>query len=52
LTYDAVAAGRTPQEIPVGARDQMKAALRQNAPRVYFDGAVRLLLKNEPDVLK
>jgi hypothetical protein len=30
----------------------MKAALRQNAPRVYFDGAVRLLLKDEPDVLK
>jgi ribulose-5-phosphate 4-epimerase/fuculose-1-phosphate aldolase len=52
LTYDALAAGRTPQEIPVGARDQMKAALRQNAPRVYFDGAVRLLLKDEPDVLK
>ena len=52
LTYDILAAGRTPQELPVAARDQMKAALRQNAPRAYWDGAVRQLLKDEPDVLK
>ncbi len=52
FTYDILAAGRTPQEIPAEHRPALKAALRQNTPRAYWDGAVRLLLAAEPEVLE
>jgi len=52
LTYDIIAARVDPVEVPAGARAEMKVALRQNAPRAYWDGAVRLLLANEPEVLQ
>ena len=52
LTYDIFAARLGPIEVPADARAEMKAALRQNAPRAYWDGAVRMLLADEPEVLE
>jgi ribulose-5-phosphate 4-epimerase/fuculose-1-phosphate aldolase len=52
FTYDVLAAGRDPVEVPVEARAQLKPVLRQNTPRAYWDGAVRLLLRDEPEVLQ
>jgi ribulose-5-phosphate 4-epimerase/fuculose-1-phosphate aldolase len=52
FTYDIIAAGRTPEEIPAEQRPELKAALRQNAPQAYWDGAARLLLANEPEALE
>ena len=52
LTTDILLAGRTPEEVPAAARPPMKDALRRNAPRVYWEGAVRDLLATDPDVLE
>ncbi len=51
LTYGVVAAGREPVEVPDDRRPELKAALLQNTPRAYWDGAVRRLLAVEPEVL-
>ncbi len=51
LTYDAITAGREPNEIPADARATLKPMLRQNTPQAYWDGAVRVLLRAEPKVL-
>jgi ribulose-5-phosphate 4-epimerase/fuculose-1-phosphate aldolase len=51
FTYDALAAGREPKELPGNARAALKPLLRQNTPQAYWDGAVRLLLRDEPEVL-
>lgn len=51
LTYDTLAAGRAPNPVPAGARAALKPALQQNTPLAYWDGAVRLLLRDEPEVL-
>jgi ribulose-5-phosphate 4-epimerase/fuculose-1-phosphate aldolase len=51
LTYDAITAGREPSEIPADARATLKGLLRQNTPQAYWDGAVRLLLRAEPEAL-
>jgi ribulose-5-phosphate 4-epimerase/fuculose-1-phosphate aldolase len=51
LTYDAITAGREPNEIPADARATLKPMLRQNTPQAYWDGAVRVLLRAEPEVL-
>ncbi len=51
LTYDVLAAGREPIELPTDARAALKPILRQNTPRAYWDGAVRRLLRDEPEVL-
>ena len=51
FTYDVIAAGRTAREIPADARAALKPLLRQNTPQAYWDGAVRLLLRDEPEVL-
>ena len=51
FTYDLLVVGRTPSKIPAGQRAELKATLLQNAPRAYWDGAVRLLLAREPEVL-
>ena len=52
FTYHILATGRTPDEIPADQRAELKAALRQNTPRAYWDGAARLLIKQEPEVLE
>ena len=52
LTYDVLATGRAPREIPAEQRPGLKAALLQNTPRAYWDGAARLLLADEPQVLE
>ena len=51
FTYDLLVVGRTPSKIPQQQRSELKAALLQNAPGAYWDGAVRLLLAHEPEVL-
>ncbi len=51
FTYDALRAGREPAEVPSAARPALKAALRQNTPRAYWEGAARQLLRDEPEVL-
>jgi len=51
FTFDAIVAGHEPKEIPADARAALKPLLRQNTPRAYWDGAVRLLLRDEPEVL-
>jgi len=52
LTYDVLRAGRDPVEVPAEARATLKPVLRQNTPRAYWDGAVRLLLRTEPETLE
>jgi ribulose-5-phosphate 4-epimerase/fuculose-1-phosphate aldolase len=51
MTYDALAAGHSAAELPVAARTGLKELLQQNTPQAYWDGAVRLLLRDEPEVL-
>jgi ribulose-5-phosphate 4-epimerase/fuculose-1-phosphate aldolase len=51
LTFDALVVGHKPMEVPGDARRTLQAALRQNTPQAYWDGAVRQLLRSEPDVL-
>jgi len=51
FTYDVIAAHREPVEVPAAERADLKANLRQNAPLAYWDGAVRRLLREEPEVL-
>jgi ribulose-5-phosphate 4-epimerase/fuculose-1-phosphate aldolase len=51
MTYDTIAAGRKPEEIPADARAELKPLLRQNTPQAYWDGAIRMLLRDEPEVL-
>ena len=38
-------------EMPADARAALKPLLHQNTPQAYWDGAVRLLLRDEPEVL-
>ena len=52
FTYDTLAAGREPRELSADARAALAPALRQNTPRAYWEGAVRLLLRDEPEVLE
>jgi ribulose-5-phosphate 4-epimerase/fuculose-1-phosphate aldolase len=52
FTYDIYAARLAPMEVPAAERPELQAALRQNAPRAYWDGAVRQLLAREPEVLE
>jgi ribulose-5-phosphate 4-epimerase/fuculose-1-phosphate aldolase len=51
LTFDALVVGHKPMEVPGDARRTLQAALRQNTPQAYWDGAVRQLLRSEPEVL-
>lgn len=51
MTYDTLVAGRPPTELPADARAALKPVLRQNTPQAYWDGAVRLLLRDEPEVV-
>jgi ribulose-5-phosphate 4-epimerase/fuculose-1-phosphate aldolase len=52
FTVDALALGRTPRPIPKEQQRELQHALRQNAPGAYWEGAVRLLLREEPEVLE
>ncbi len=49
--YDTMVAGVTPRAIAPAARAQIKAGLKMGCPPVFFDGAVRQLLRSEPEVL-
>jgi ribulose-5-phosphate 4-epimerase/fuculose-1-phosphate aldolase len=51
LTYDVLAAGRTPTEIPPEQRAPLKKLLDEVTGRAYWEGAVRMLIAREPDVL-
>jgi len=51
LTYDILALGRTPTEIPAAQRPELKSMLRQNTPLAYWDGAARQLLVHEPETV-
>jgi ribulose-5-phosphate 4-epimerase/fuculose-1-phosphate aldolase len=51
FTYDIFVARLGPVEVPAAHRAELQAALRQNAPSAYWDGAVRQLLAAEPEVL-
>jgi ribulose-5-phosphate 4-epimerase/fuculose-1-phosphate aldolase len=52
LTYDILRAGRTPTEIPREQRPAIKELLQRVTGRAYWEGAVRMLLAREPDVLE
>ncbi len=51
ITYDVLALGREPREIPAPVRPAMKASLLERAADVYWAGAVRKLLAAEPETL-
>jgi ribulose-5-phosphate 4-epimerase/fuculose-1-phosphate aldolase len=51
LAYDVMVSGRDPLPIAPGIMKGMKASLLERAVDVYWAGAVRLLLRDEPDVL-
>jgi ribulose-5-phosphate 4-epimerase/fuculose-1-phosphate aldolase len=50
--YDTMVAGRKPKAIPAEIRAVMKPGLKVGAAPIYWDGAVRQLLRREPDVLE
>jgi ribulose-5-phosphate 4-epimerase/fuculose-1-phosphate aldolase len=52
FTYDILRAGREPIELPAAERAAMQAVLKGSALRAYWEGAVRLLLAREPEVLQ
>ena len=52
LAYDVMLTGRDPLTISPGVMKGMKASLLERAADVYWAGAVRLLLREEPDVLE
>lgn len=51
LSYDVMALGREPLAMARGQMVGMKASLLERGALVYFAGAVRQLLRDEPDVL-
>jgi ribulose-5-phosphate 4-epimerase/fuculose-1-phosphate aldolase len=51
LAYDVLVTGRQARPISPGALTGMRASLLERAADVYYAGAVRLLLRDEPDVL-
>jgi ribulose-5-phosphate 4-epimerase/fuculose-1-phosphate aldolase len=51
LAYDVMLTGRSPLAISTGFMKGMKASLLERALDVYWAGAVRLLLRDQPDVL-
>jgi len=52
LTYDVVCSGRPALPIAVGAMKGMQASLLERGTDVFFSGAVRQLLRHQPDVLE
>ena len=51
MTYDVMALGREPLAMGRGQMVGMKASLLERGASVYFAGATRALLRDEPDVL-
>ena len=51
LAYDVMLAGRGALPITAGIMKGMKTSLLERGADVYFAGATRLLLRDEPDVL-
>jgi ribulose-5-phosphate 4-epimerase/fuculose-1-phosphate aldolase len=49
--YDTMVAQVKPREIAPEARAALKAGLKVGCPPVFWDGAVRQLLRSEPEVL-
>ena len=53
LTYDILAAGLVPRDVPVGATQRAQGdAAPEHTRAAYWEGAVRLLLAKEPEVLE
>jgi len=50
--YDTMVAGRKPKAIPAEMRAAMKPGLKVGASPIFWDGAVRQLLRREPEVLE
>lgn len=51
LAYDLLLLGKEPLPITTGIRVGMKKSLLERGSDVFFDGAVRQLLRTDPDVL-
>jgi ribulose-5-phosphate 4-epimerase/fuculose-1-phosphate aldolase len=51
LAYDLMVLGKEPLPIAAGLRVGMKKSLLERGSDVFFDGAVRQLLRTDPDVL-
>ena len=51
LAYDVMLSGRTPIPLAKGLRQGMKKSLIERGTEVFWAGAVRQLLRAEPDVL-
>jgi len=51
ITYDILRTGAEIREIPPATRPAMKASLLERAADVYWAGAVRALLRDEPETL-
>jgi ribulose-5-phosphate 4-epimerase/fuculose-1-phosphate aldolase len=51
LDYDSKLLGKAITPIAPGLRKAMKASLLERGSDVYWAGAVRMLLKDEPEVL-
>jgi ribulose-5-phosphate 4-epimerase/fuculose-1-phosphate aldolase len=51
LAYDLLAIGRDPLPIGRGIKAGMKKSLLERGTEVYWNGAVRTLLRHEPEVL-
>lgn len=52
MAYDVMVLGKDPLSMPAGAVKAMKQSLLERAVDVYWAGAVRQLLKTEPEVLQ
>jgi ribulose-5-phosphate 4-epimerase/fuculose-1-phosphate aldolase len=52
LMYDVLVADRTATTVPAVVRPAMKASLLERGTEVYWAGAVRRLVREEPDVLE
>jgi ribulose-5-phosphate 4-epimerase/fuculose-1-phosphate aldolase len=51
LMYDVVTSGRAYTTVPVRLRQPMKASLLERGTEFYWGGAVRALLREQPEVL-
>jgi ribulose-5-phosphate 4-epimerase/fuculose-1-phosphate aldolase len=52
LTYDVLRTGRDPLTMSRGFMEGVKASLLERAADVYWSGAVREIVRNQPEVLK
>ena len=52
MTYELMVVGRQPREIDAAVRADVKGWLLRHGTHAYWDGAVRLLLAEHPDVLQ